>query len=188
MFITRKKRCAIPGLILALLLAACGGGGGEHEPSAAAPTGSGMVVQASAAPAGACESGGVKVDAGLDISGDGVLGMGEVTGTQVVCDGATGPAGTNGTNGFSTMMKVDPAQGCPHGGTRITAWLDSTPNGQLDPEEAGASSSTEVCNGAPGESMNRVSVDSSQQASLDAAPDTELPRHGSCRGGVHLAG
>ena len=145
MFITRKKRCAIPGLILALLLAACGGGGGEHEPSAAAPAGSGMVVQASAAPAGACEGGGVKVDAGLDISGDGVLGMGEVTGTQVVCDGATGPAGMNGTNGFSTMMKVDPrkaarmeAPGSPPGSTvsPMASWIRKRPAPALRPRSA----------------------------------------------------
>jgi hypothetical protein len=125
-------------------------------------------------PAGAnCASGGVKLEFGPDVNGNGLLDAAEIVPalTQYVCNGANGavgaqgpigitgpagvagPAGTNGTNGLNALVKttVEPAGvNCVAGGTKVETGLDANNNGVLDLAEINAAQTTYVCNGAGG--------------------------------------
>jgi len=126
-------------------------------------------------PAGAnCASGGVKLEFGPDVNGNGLLDAAEIVPalTQYVCNGAngavgaqgpiglTGPAGVagpqgvagaNGTNGLNALVKttVEPAgANCAAGGTKVETGLDANNNGVLDLAEINAAQTTYVCNGS----------------------------------------
>jgi hypothetical protein len=125
-------------------------------------------------PAGAnCASGGVKLEFGPDVNGNGLLDAAEIVPalTQYVCNGANGavgaqgpigltgpagvagPAGTNGTNGLNALVKttVEPAgANCVAGGTKVETGLDANNNGVLDLAEINATQTTFVCNGSGG--------------------------------------
>ncbi|MEY4126280.1 MAG: hypothetical protein RL737_469, partial [Bacteroidota bacterium] len=125
-------------------------------------------------PAGAnCATGGVKLEFGPDVNGNGLLDAAEIVPalTQYVCNGANGavgaqgpigitgpagvagPAGTNGTNGLNALVKttVEPAGvNCVAGGTKVETGLDANNNGVLDLAEINAAQTTYVCNGAGG--------------------------------------
>lgn len=95
-----------------------------------------------------CPSGGVKINSGSDSNGNSTLDVSEVTGTQYVCNGATG---TNGTNGTNTLIRSDieaAGANCTYGGTRISAGPDTNGNATLEPGEVTASAY--ACNGVPG--------------------------------------
>jgi hypothetical protein len=126
-----------------------------------------------------CASGGVKLEFGPDVNGNGLLDAAEIVPalTQYVCNGAagvagtqgpvglTGPAGvagpqgiqgvagTNGTNGLNALVKttVEPAgANCVAGGTKVETGLDANNNGVLDLAEINAAQTTYVCNGSGG--------------------------------------
>ena len=116
-------------------------------------------------PAGAnCATGGVKLEFGPDVNGNGLLDVGEIVPalTQFVCNGAIGATGVAGpqgiqgvagTNGLNALIKttVEPAGAyCATGGTKIETGLDSNNNGVLDAGEVVAAQTTYVCNGAGG--------------------------------------
>jgi hypothetical protein len=119
-------------------------------------------------PAGAnCASGGVKLEFGPDVNGNGLLDAAEIVPalTQYVCNGASGAvgavgpqgiqgvAGTNGTNGLNALVKttVEPAgANCVAGGTKVETGLDANNNGVLDLAEINTAQTTYVCNGAGG--------------------------------------
>jgi len=102
-------------------------------------------------PAGAnCATGGVKLEFGPDVNGNGLLDAGEIVPvlTQYVCNGAVGPQGlvgpqgiqgVAGTNGLNSLIKttVEPAgANCATGGTKVETGLDANNNGVLELLEA----------------------------------------------------
>lgn len=104
------------------------------------------LVRTAAEPAGAtCAQGGVRVAAGLDANGNGVLDAAEESASSAICAGASGPAGHSSL----TAIAAEPAgANCAHGGNKTTSGLDTNRNSVLD---AGEVTSTQyVCNGAPG--------------------------------------
>lgn len=77
---------------------ACNGAAGVPGTASAAGLSSLMVVTAE--PAGAnCASGGSKINSGLDINADQILGTSEITSTYYACNGAAGAAGATGQTG-----------------------------------------------------------------------------------------
>ena len=120
-------------------------------------------------PAGAnCATGGVKLEFGPDVNGNGLLDAGEIVPvlTQYVCNGAVGPQGAMGpqgipgvagTNGLNALIKttVEPAgANCATGGTKVETGLDSNNNGILDAGEVVTAQTTYVCSGAGGAISN----------------------------------
>lgn len=111
-----------------------------------------------------CATGGVKLEFGPDVNGNGLLDAGEIVPvlTQYLCNGAVGAAGVAGpqgipgiagTNGLNALIKttLEPAgANCATGGTKVETGLDSNNNGVLDAVEVVAAQTTYVCNGAGG--------------------------------------
>ncbi len=72
----------------------------------------GALIDVTDEPAGAnCAEGGVRVDAGVDDDGDGVLDPGEIDTTEYVCDGTAGTDGTDGTDGTAGTDGTDGTDG-----------------------------------------------------------------------------
>ena len=143
-------------------------------------------------PAGVnCATGGVKLEFGPDVNGNGLLDAAEIVPalTQYVCNGAAGTAGTqgpvgltgpqgvagaNGTNGLNALVKttVEPAgANCVAGGTKVETGLDANNNGVLDLGEINAAQTTYVCNGAGGGNVGGVGF-SANHGYLNLANDT----------------
>lgn len=94
-------------------------------------------------PAGAnCESGGIKIDSGVDTNGDGTLDDTEITATAYVCNGI------DGNNGLTKITSEAAGTNCENGGLRIDTGIDSDSDGTLDDSEITAT--TYVCNGIDG--------------------------------------
>jgi len=103
-------------------------------------------------PAGSnCSEGGVRVLFGRDSNNNNELDSEEVMNTTFVCNGTTGkegPIGTTGSNGASSVVRVDIEQvgaNCPNGGVKIVVGHDNNRNGLLDNDEV--STTRYVCNG-----------------------------------------
>ncbi len=94
-------------------------------------------------PAGSnCESGGIRIDSGLDTDNDGTLDGTEITATAYVC---------NGVDGNTSLIKTtnEPAgDNCENGGIRIESGIDMDGNGVLDDIEI--ATTAYVCNGTDG--------------------------------------
>ncbi len=94
-------------------------------------------------PAGAnCAFGGIKIEAGPDENGNGVLDPNEVANTTFVCNG-------EGTSALVRTSPEDAGDNCPFGGTRIETGLDANNNNVLDDDEVNADATSFVCNFAP---------------------------------------
>lgn len=159
-------RCAhlAAAVLAALALAACGGGsstGSTNGSSNSISAGTGntgknvqILASTTMARSNECKAGAVRLDAGIDTNGNGVLDANEITSTQYVCngvDGTDGINGINGTNGSNALVKIlsEPAgANCANGGSKIIAGLDGNGNGILDAAEV--TSTGYVCNGAAG--------------------------------------
>jgi hypothetical protein len=129
---------------------------GEHGAGPAMLTKLGVEL-----PGETCEAGGVRIETGLDLDGDGVLDPSEVTRREEICHGLDGTAGiagadgvdgidgAHGTDGISTLTRItgEPeGENCAAGGIRVDSGSDDNQNGMLDPEEV---FDTEyVCNGS----------------------------------------
>ncbi|MFZ5722249.1 MAG: DUF7151 family protein [Pseudomonadota bacterium] len=102
-----------------------------------------------AEPAGVnCAVGGTRIDSGLDLDRNAILGALEVTATRYVCNGIDG---NNGADGFTALMllSAEPAgANCAYGGQRVDTGLDDDRNGVLDLAEI--DNTSYVCNGADG--------------------------------------
>lgn len=103
-------------------------------------------------PAGSnCASGGSRIQAGVDLNGNGVLDSSEVTSNSFICHGATGPtgpAGATGASGFNSLVKVTPepaGANCTSGGNKIQTGLDTNRDGVLGSDEITSTQFT--CNG-----------------------------------------
>lgn len=120
------------------------------------------LVQTTAISSGAeCPSGGVRIDAGIDINESGSLDAAEIQQTSFVCngsdgadgaDGQDGQDGQDGADGLSALIRTElqsPGAICPAGGIRVLSGVDVNRNGQLD---AGEETQTSyLCNGVAGQ-------------------------------------
>ena len=89
-----------------------------------------------------CENGGLKIDYGLDLNGDGELNDNEVQYTTYTC---------NGLNGNLSLINItDEAEGivCENGGIKIESGVDSNGNKLLDENEI--HTTKYICNGIDG--------------------------------------
>lgn len=101
-----------------------------------------------------CPNGGVQVNSGLDLNGNGILDAPEVSYTTFVCNGLDGTDGQDGNNGFNSVIRTDTVEEgdiCEEGGFIFSSGLDSNENGILDDSEI--TSQETVCNGEDGLSV-----------------------------------
>jgi hypothetical protein len=110
--------------------------------------------------AGPCMDGGTRIDAGVDLNGDGILEPSEITTTAYVCNGAAGSPGSAGEAGAPGLqgeagapgatslisLTPAPASACPYGGTEVQVGVDKNGDGVLEPGEVQETSF--VCNGS----------------------------------------
>ena len=91
--------------------------------------GEGALVNVTEVPAGEeCAAGGLRVDTGLDDDGDGRLDVGEVDGTEFVCNAVSA----------STLVRASRAAWggvCPRGGVIVETGMDEDGDGELDDAE-----------------------------------------------------
>lgn len=149
---------SLTAVFAAMLVSACGGGGTATNTSSAAPATSQAVVKnavafsiANTALMTACPAGGITVQSGVDVNGNGVLDQSEVSNTQYVCNGNNGANGTNGLNGIGALIATtsEPAgANCANGGSKISSGSDANGNGILDSAEI--TSVSYICTGASG--------------------------------------
>ena len=118
-------------------------------------------------PAGAnCATGGVKLEFGPDVNGNGLLDAGEIVPvlTQYVCNGAVGAQGIQGVagvNGLNALIKTTvelAGANCATGGTKVETGLDANSNGILDIGEVIAAQTTYVCNSGGINSFQQVTI------------------------------
>lgn len=91
----------------------------------------------------ACQYGGFYFDSGVDDSRNGLLESGEVTNTQLVC---------NGVNGFNSLTRYEDYTGsvcASNSGYRIHTGLDTNRSGYLDSSEI--ANSSYLCDGEKGD-------------------------------------
>ncbi|HKX40849.1 MAG TPA: hypothetical protein VJO99_06810 [Burkholderiaceae bacterium] len=150
----------LSSLALAVLASACGGGNGvfDGERGAAGARGANALVALSAeAPGAHCSLGGLRVDAGRDLDGNGTLAATEVGSTQYACNGSTGAsglggaAGSAGRNGVGTLVQLldePPGANCTAGGKAVRVGSDANADGVLDAGEI--SSTGYLCDGTGG--------------------------------------
>jgi len=141
-----------------LLLTACGNSSGVSSGgSIALPNGASVSNKSvafsilSTVPVTFCPQGGVTVESGMDVNGNGVLDASEITNTQFICNGVAGVIGASGINGLTALLSVTiepPGANCATGGKKIISGLDTNGNGILDSDEI--TSSSYICNSATG--------------------------------------
>ncbi|UXH79388.1 WD40/YVTN/BNR-like repeat-containing protein [Roseateles amylovorans] len=153
--LSRSTGALVIGLMS--LLVGCGGGSdavGLDDPPPVASGTAALVRVAAQGPGTACPSGGVRVDAGLDLDRSGALSDAEVSSTQYVCNGAAGANGANGSSGAPgaatlVRLRAEPAGShCTQGGSQVLGGLDLDRDGVL--ADAEVTTTAYVCNGAPG--------------------------------------
>jgi len=104
-----------------------------------------------------CADGGVRIESGLDLNGDGILEANEVTETSYMC------------NGIASLVNVVPepaGSNCSAGGQAIQTGVDTNGDGILEPSEV--QHTVYVCNGNV---MSGVSVDAGRELAVDALVD-----------------
>jgi hypothetical protein len=134
-----------------LMLTACGGSGGggseeggEQTNSDRAPEkqlNSVVFNKSSILTGSACPAGGVEIDTGVDVNGNGLLDRVEITDTYTLCHGSSG------NNGLVAMINTSPIFAgieCSLGGVSIQSGMDINGNAKLDLTEVSTSSS--ICN------------------------------------------
>jgi Regulator of chromosome condensation (RCC1) repeat len=101
--------------------------------------------------AGICVNGGQQIESGLDLDADSNLDSGEVTTTEVICNGLDGINGVDGATGINTLVNVveiTAGATCAAGGQLIETGFDLNADSNLDSGEIQSIST--VCNGATG--------------------------------------
>ncbi|CAM1344724.1 DUF7151 family protein [Tenacibaculum amylolyticum] len=129
--------------IISLFLIGCQGEDGVAGP--AGENGLSSLVNITNVPAGEnCENGGIKLDVGIDNNSDGLLEMNEVQTTSYICNGL------NGSNSLTSVITELAGENCENGGVKINLGIDTNSDGILNESEI--TSTSYVCNGAPGDS------------------------------------
>jgi hypothetical protein len=125
-----KFQCGFLLLLSSSLALGCAGSDGDD--------GTETLVSTTAEAAGAnCDEGGLKLEFGSDLDGNGSLSADEVTSTEFVCNGASGD-GTNGDNGLQSLLAseaLSPGLDCSFGGFRVNFGIDDSGDGVLDAAE-----------------------------------------------------
>lgn len=145
-----------PGLLLAIFLvaisvAACDRGPKQPDLSLLGPS---SAATSTVLPFGSpqCTEGGIRIDAGIDANGNGVLDVQEVAKASPICNDLDNK--TKKPNGYSSLVKIasEPTGTlhCPAGGLKILSGTDANKNSVLDANEIVYAEY--VCNGAPGSS------------------------------------
>ena len=139
--------CAFICVMLAIGIIGCSTNGNSGGATA---TNSESVATAvrNTAPVSICPNGGISVDSGIDINGNGLLDTTEVQNTQYVCNGTNATNGTNGLNALVIVTSEPSGTNCPYGGSKVSVGLDSNSNGILDTSEI--TSSNYICAAALG--------------------------------------
>lgn len=127
------------------------------------------LVRMRAEAAGAtCPQGGVRVLAGHDLNGNGVLEDAEAASSGVLCDGtpgATGASGSTGPAGRDSLIAFAveaPGAPCAYGGQRVLSGLDLDGNGLLDAGEV--TSTVYLCSAPPADTRWVTVTGASAQA------------------------
>lgn len=90
-----------------------------------------------------CENGGLKINSGIDVNGDGTLDDTEISATAYVCNGI------DGNNSLTKITNEVSGTNCENGGLKIDSGIDANSDGTLD--DAEISATAYVCNGIDGE-------------------------------------
>ena len=140
--------------------------GADGAAGAAGVAGLTTLVQMSIEPAGInCPAEGKKISVGVDRNTNGVLDLAEQTSSGFVCNGSNGTngsdgtAGANGTAGRNSLIALGveaAGANCGHGGSKLASGLDANANNVL--EGAEITTTSYVCNGAPGPGVTWVDV------------------------------
>lgn len=120
------------------------GTGSEGDGTGTGPANIKTLVSVSTeAPGANCADGGVRIDAGPDGDGNGMLAADEVSSTQYACRDAAGASGS------LVQMRSEPSgANCAAGGKAISVGADGNANGLLEASEI--SSTRYVCNSTDG--------------------------------------
>jgi hypothetical protein len=90
--------CRFAVLALGLILAGCTSSSKKSSAKQDKHPSS-ISSQAQVPPGATCPTGGVVISYGIDDNGNGILDSGEVDGSEIICNGAPGPAGPKGDSG-----------------------------------------------------------------------------------------
>jgi hypothetical protein len=135
----------LQGSLLAVLLAACGSSG-SGTPGNDGTNGRNSLIRFVEEPPGAhCPNGGTLIRSGIDTNSNGALEDSEATSSAYTCNGSSGGETSR------ALVKLDPeaaGSNCAQGGTRVSSGLDVNGSGTLESGEV--TSTSYVCNGAPG--------------------------------------
>ena len=133
-----KKQWIYVSIILSL--ASCKGDVGLNS----------LVSLSTETPGANCQSGGTKIEAGIDKNSNEVLDSNEITTTNYVC---------NALDGKTSLLNVtDEASGtnCGNGGVKVTSGIDINGNGTLDASEIQVTKY--VCDGAEGIIIEEIQI------------------------------
>lgn len=100
------------------------------------------------------DSGGIKIETGIDIDGDGELTGEEITDTQYLCNGKKGAPGDQGVKGYDALSRTSKepeGANCANGGVKIEVGNDTNLDHVLNDNEVIAEQTKYVCNGEQGE-------------------------------------
>lgn len=100
-------------------------------------------------PGSLCPAGGRALSWGYDDDGDGTLDAEEVDYTEVLCNGADGENGADGSSSLVSVATEGPGANCASGGAAVSTGIDANDDDVLDPSEI--QSTIFVCNGPEGD-------------------------------------
>lgn len=108
-----------------------------------------QIVQVDPVPPGPdCAAGGVRIEGGVDQNYNGMLDEGEITDSELICNGAQGVPGEAGFNVVQAVEPAPPDEECEGGGWRISSGKDLNRDGRLQAEEVEVEAV--ICDGIDG--------------------------------------
>ena len=113
-----------------------------------------------------CEDGGIMLETGTDLDGNGMLDYIEITSSEIICngvsgeDGEDGAVGATGASGYDSLIasSSEPAgSNCANGGHKMEIGSDLDRDGQMDANEI--SNTLYICDGEDGVAVSIPWVD-----------------------------
>ncbi|MEC8541773.1 MAG: hypothetical protein VXY53_08045, partial [Candidatus Thermoplasmatota archaeon] len=92
-----------------------------------------------------CDDGGILLETGTDLDGNGYLDPNEVTSSEIICNGISGSDGQDGSTALIETSNEPAGNNCANGGVKIEAGVDDNGDGQLDANEV--DSTQYICDG-----------------------------------------